>query len=278
MNKLHFTLFSGLIALAAAFCLLGPQPLPGGVSAAESSASEAALREESTAASQEASPVIRGMVRFLEAAPPATLRKLAGQGAAQGTESAPAGDATETGLGKVEETERKIAAHYPATATGQLIRRYVALSLSEVDTDFRPDLSRNRAMNDLMQDAAGAASELRAALGNLAPDDLATESERRALLTLAAHVGSNEAALPAVEGILTSEISRRAGLDLNANEARLIQLIDSYTMLVSDPRKQVEFVRMGIQSQDDTRLRQTLENCLSGLVGAGGAAASDQAG
>ena len=72
--------------------------------------------------------------------------------------------------------------------------------------------------------------------------------------------------MPAVEHLLTTEIGRRARLDSDANGQRLGNLIDSYTMLVADPRKQAEFVRAGIRTQEDSKSREILENSLESII------------
>jgi hypothetical protein len=93
----------------------------------------------------------------------------------------------------------------------------------------------------------------------------AVEQERAALVRLAAQLGTDAAARPTAETILADELSRRSSLDPGADEARLVGLVDSYALLVSDPRKQADFVHSGMLSQQDPRLRQLLETCLDNL-------------
>jgi hypothetical protein len=66
--------------------------------------------------------------------------------------------------------------------------------------------------------------------------------------------------------MLAAEISRHAQLDVAANGERLSRAVDAYTMLVSDSRKQLEFLRQGIQDQDDLRAREALESAFESLL------------
>jgi hypothetical protein len=213
-----------------------------------------------------AAEAVRQMANYLETASPRTVAALSGQRTDEGLAQPEAPvDATEAGLSRIDQTERRIASRYPHSQSGALIRRYVALSINDVHTDYQPELSRVRAMNDLMQNAYAAAVDLQFALGALGASDAESEAERGALLKLAAHVGANEVARPVIEGILLTEIGRRSGLEPGANEERLAGLVDSYTMLVADPRKQAEFVRIGIQYQEDPRAKRALEDTLESL-------------
>ena len=145
-----------------------------------------------------ASEAVRQMATFLEVASPEAIAALGGRAAGEAelnqesqapSQQVEALSATEAGLNRIEQTERQIAARYPQSVSGGIIRRYVALVLNDVDTDYRPDLSRVRAMNDLMQNAPAAAADLQAIVDALPADEAGSESERTALVQLAAHVG-----------------------------------------------------------------------------------------
>ncbi|MGZ3708421.1 MAG: hypothetical protein ACXWPM_06315, partial [Bdellovibrionota bacterium] len=98
---------------------------------------------------------------------------------------------------------------------------------------------------------------------NLIPAD--GKDERSAVIKLVNHLGTSDPMLPTVEGILMSEISRRAPSDQGAAQDLLGELVDSYTMLVSDTRKQIAFIQAGIDAQQDRRVQDLLQDRLEHL-------------
>jgi hypothetical protein len=140
----------------------------------------------------------------------------------------------------------------------------VALTLTQVDTDSLPELSRNRIENDLMKDPAAAARDLQSTLNSIPAE---SEEERSALLQLIGRVGTNPLAVSTVETILNAEIQRRIGTSAAAElpETRVSQLIDNYSTLVRAIPKQMRFLRSGIAAQPDSRVNRLLVERLESL-------------
>ncbi len=252
MRKSSFVLILAAIATGMALSLLGP-----GVGAGVEGAKATPV--------DPAQAVTLGVARYLDEAPAVSLQTLGVRASEPAREIEPTSpDATQAGQDRLAQLESRISAHYPESVTGDLIRHYAALCLAEVDTDFRPDLSRQRLMNEIMKNPTSAAQDLKASLGMI---PLENEVERSALLKLAEHIGTSEEVLPMVESILVSEMQRKGFPSNDAlAEARFAQLVDSYTLLVQDVGKQAQFVRSGLDSQEHSGIRQVLQNRLDVLT------------
>jgi hypothetical protein len=219
---------------------------------------------------EQASPAVRGMAKYLAGMSPAAVRTLAGASPALApararviTDTAEvAANAAQAAMTIVEETEHAIVDHYPATETGALLRRYVVLQLSDVNGSADSDLNRETLVSGLMVDPVSAVSDMQSALAAIPAD---SEGERDALLSLASRLGADGRTRVATESILVTEMNRHSNLDSEANEARLVRLLDSYSALETDPAKRAVFFQAGIRAQNDPRLRDALQSKLDSL-------------
>jgi hypothetical protein len=212
-----------------------------------------------------AAPVVRAMAQFLEirqatraARHPA---RIAGSPPPDVQTVEDAADQARRTI--VEATEREIASHYPPTETGSLLRHYVALVLSVPNADSGSDLSRETVTTDLMADTISTLGDLQATLAAMPAE---SEGERAALLSLAPRLGADGRTRVATETLLASELARHSGLDSDANELRLTQLVDYFATLEPDSAKQAAFLRAGIQEQEDPRARDALQARLDKLT------------
>jgi hypothetical protein len=179
-------------------------------------------------------------------------------------------------LQRLHEVERGLQARFPDSEKGRLIRRYVALSMAEMEVEGSEELSGRGVVAELMKDPLASAQEARAVLGGLGSE---AELERSAVLKLMDPIGTSAQALPVVDAILRTEIQRvihPSALDSEHREARFSRLINDYGARVCEVDKQIQFLKLGLASQSDARLRELLEARLEALSRIGPAPAAEQ--
>ena len=151
----------GLVAVIGLIYFALPSPATAPVQEVDSIRKMAAFLQSSPGVALTAAGKPRRAVANVPALPSVTDPLLPQDGPSHGLGNRGA-------VARAAEIERALEARYPHTELGAVLRRYVALSLAGIDTDYQPEFSRKRLLNELIKDTPHATDDVQSLLVGLA--------------------------------------------------------------------------------------------------------------